>query len=335
MTPKLHSTRLLTDTDRDDLVQRYLAGVSMAELERATGRQRKTISDVLKARGVRIRSLSESRRTLAANHQAFSEWIPEACYWAGFIHADGCITQRAQGGSRVLEVHLARKDRCQLEALRSFLGSEHKIVDYNSVGFGGPNLMSIFSIASPELSADLTAAGVKDADQLADALFHSPDFWRGAVDGDGSVKAHAEHPGQDQLVLNGDLSTIRAFQSFLHSRGLALGCNPGRVSTIWKLATKGTTAQAVAGLLYPDGCVALARKAEQAAVLRAQGRGRPLLKVTEEMATQAMRDYTAGHTVAEVAVLHGVSAQTIRRAFARHGFKLRTRSERALLHSGR
>jgi len=60
---------------------------------------------------------SLSFRMYTRNDNAFSNITLEACYWAGFIAADGCLYNK-----RELRVCLSNADKGHLEKLRNFIG---------------------------------------------------------------------------------------------------------------------------------------------------------------------------------------------------------------------
>ena len=62
-----------------------------------------------------------SSRPTISNECAFTDYSEDSCYWAGFLAADGCVT------NGILKVCLNYDDTSHLEKLRAFLGSTHSI----------------------------------------------------------------------------------------------------------------------------------------------------------------------------------------------------------------
>ena len=131
--------------------------------------------------------------TSTLRKDAFDDESPEAMYWAGFLMADGCIHKPLHRPSYRLYVRLAEADICVLERLRSWLKAETTITtgdaedDRKFVG----RRYAVLQVTSNELCCSLMALGVvpnKTGVATAhESCIDSPHFWRGMVDGDGSV----------------------------------------------------------------------------------------------------------------------------------------------------
>ena len=98
-------------------------------------------------------------------------------------------------------------------------------------------------------------------------LAASSDFWRGCIDGDGTVGVYSGIP---TLKLFGSEWLLEAFVEFLDSAGLRRthrGRRPSvrQCQSIFAVSTTGTTAAGITKLLYGDATVALDRKAVKAA----------------------------------------------------------------------
>lgn len=63
-----------------------------------------------------------TKKPTISNEHAFDEYSEEACYWAGFLAADGCVDSKFR-----VRVMLKYDDYSHLEKLREFLGSTHTI----------------------------------------------------------------------------------------------------------------------------------------------------------------------------------------------------------------
>lgn len=218
-------------------------------------------------------------RTCEVNDAAFDVLTPESLYWIGFLFADGNVHQdvikgprksRATAGSPALNIGLSAVDRGHLEKLRTFLGSTHAISErppHESAPTyeGGPNVhtgASVYlSVRSKQICAALTSYGLvtKRTRVPVPEVAKSRDFWRGMVDGDGSVDVY-DYPS---IRLAGQIPLLNRFSEFMIQNGLpALNLFEG--DRVWQIGTTGTTARVVIDCLYTDAVVALDRKMARA-----------------------------------------------------------------------
>lgn len=107
---------------------------------------------------------------------------PDELYWCGMIHADGSVDPVK------LQVRLAQKERYVVEQFLEFLRQETKISHVDRVTNYGRNEMYLVASAVKHRAAvaNLIDLGVKG--DLTPELYASRHFWRGLIDGDGTVK---------------------------------------------------------------------------------------------------------------------------------------------------
>jgi hypothetical protein len=249
----------LTDLQRVEAVERYSRGQTCAEIAADFSVSGVAILSVLNRRGVEI------RRRCKIRHGAFNELAPEAAYWCGFLFADGNVHRVSLTRQPTVGVDVAERDREHLEKLRSFLGSTHKI----SIGNRSP-LSYQFRFASTQIAERLCELGRYEG-SIASQLAASSHFWRGLVDGDGSLGCYAKRPGSEpsaQFRLCGERRALLAFTEFLReegSTGANLTVRPHK--SIYSVGTSGWSAARIVQLLYEDAPVALDRKAETARLI--------------------------------------------------------------------
>ncbi|MFI5487794.1 hypothetical protein ACIBXA_19930 [Micromonospora echinaurantiaca] len=192
---------------------------------------------------------------------AFDRLTPEACYWIGFLFADGSVCYR-QGHKPQISVGLAARDRDHLVALRNFLGSTSAISEPT------PERQACqFSVRSFQLCDRLLSLGRYD-DRVDDALRASRDFWRGVTDGDGSIGSYKRSSSSirclSQFRLVGRRPVLEAFAAFLRMHRID-GPTVRPHKSIYCIGTTGRSAEKIIGLLYEGATAALKRKAEAAA----------------------------------------------------------------------
>jgi len=165
----------------DTFVSLWNKGTTIRQMASSLGIGRASISKSLIASGIDINSsVSRSKRMskININLKDISNETPEACYWLGFILADGSIYKN------YLEVSLSNKDIGHLEKLRDFIAPEATIryrEDTNACRL---------SIGSVKLVELLESKGISRRKSTESYNLYVPKheehFIRGYIDGDGS-----------------------------------------------------------------------------------------------------------------------------------------------------
>lgn len=189
---------------------------------------------------------------------AFSELTEEAAYWVGFLMADGYIN-RAKRGAPDVALCLAFCDVGHVEKFKPFLGSSRKITISK-----GKYPAAIFSVSSGEIVARLESLGVTTHKTLtakvSDELLFNPYFWRGVIDGDGSL--HFSKKMKFSLSFIGSKMMCQQFLQFSRSVECGWGVNiyPRKTEGIFATGLSGREAVQVAHTLYSNAMVSLDRK---------------------------------------------------------------------------
>jgi len=181
---------------------------------------------------------------------------PEALYWLGFLFADGHISK-----SNTLELCLSRTDIGHIEKFRAFLKSDYPIKF-------GTRRNTVLKIGTPGVveRARVLGLGARSLMRVPSSeMAQSRDFWRGAVDGDGTLYLRRN---TISLTLIGGKAMVQAFASWaqLHCPRLrSVVAEKRHVPGLFTFSTEGKTAQELVALLYDGATVALDRKANLAA----------------------------------------------------------------------
>jgi len=192
---------------------------------------------------------------------AFAEISAESAYWLGFLMADGCVTPR-----QVILV-LQERDESHAREFLDYVGCADRPSRPANRGRGVRVVVSSVPLAR-QLMAFGLMAGRKPLAAVGPELARSPDFWRGVLDGDGTVKM-ATNGGMPQLSLVGYPKLISQFSSFL-SQVFADGYTPrpyrhSQSAAVRLVSTSGRRAQAALGAVYYHGArFALPRKRARA-----------------------------------------------------------------------
>lgn len=236
----------------------YEACHNIAAVARKYNAPHPTIRQIIRRAGGKTQ---RNRHTLNENAFNDAECNREACYWLGFLLADGCVTEKAVGQT-MLSVGLHRKDVDHLRRLRDFLGSSHSISD------NGRHVR--YSVKSDHLAQTLSTYGIVPRKSLIakvpEVMKFNRDFWRGVVDGDGCLSFYKHRRGwiRPTISLIGTLNVIESFRDFARSVSPGSKSEPTKADKIWHIYICSRHAVALAAYLYQDGDVALSRKAESA-----------------------------------------------------------------------
>lgn len=253
----------------EEIKIRYAIGESSAALGKEFGVTHNAVNQIIRRSGLKVRTFHESRKTLPLNHSAFSIVTPESAYWIGFLMADGCV----QGNYVTLQ--LAEKDKDHVYKFRDFLKSKHAVMIIppkikNDRGVMNSTTAYRFSFSCKQIASDLSRYGVVPNKSLIAKVLNlenNRDFWRGIIDGDGSVmiksKKLVDYP---TISLCGSQEIVKQFREYVIKN---TGCSDiqsyrSKYSNIVFSSATGTYAAILAKILYENSTTSLDRKQESA-----------------------------------------------------------------------
>lgn len=258
-------TYKLNAEQRDQLAADYLTGLSLRALCRRYGLScHKSAMSILQKRGVARRQCGRTR-SHTLNESAFDTITEESAYWAGFLMADGCILRHAGRNPEGVAVKLAVSEANHLEALRAFLQTDSAVEVVNTDAFGESWSQARLCVYSRRLTCSLGKFGILPAKSATASVIGLEDnrhFWRGVVDGDGSLFWLKTKRWRDApcLSLCGAKPLLEQFSSFA---GHFLGRKSPAIHQAVGMHTirfAGSTAVRLAKHLYDSSAVALHRK---------------------------------------------------------------------------
>lgn len=205
----------------------------------------------IRSQGVRV------GRGLPVRDDAFTTMSPEVAYWIGFLLADGNVHHDKRTG-RAGRISLALSPIDEAHVLRfgtfiNYVGAIERRPTYTRIAF-----------TSRRIAADLASYGVVPKKSLIASvdprLAEDRDFWRGMVDGDGSVALGSD--GYARLMLCGTEAVCEAFRRYITSR-IATRSRVRKLEgrQVWAIEVHGNGAAVIVRLLYDGAAVALPRKA--------------------------------------------------------------------------
>lgn len=262
--PQRHKV-ILSPPQLHEIATSYQSGETAMSIAKRFGITNRRVSGILENACVSVRGYTSRNAKLPfGNVFANPETSEEAAYWIGFLLADGCMRERSRGHSYDCSVGLSANDISHLEKLRSFTGLNNKIrcrrTKANSYKDGA--MIAEYRFTHPDIIATLIDYGIrprKSKTAIADGrLKDNRHFWRGVIDGDGSI-LNKKHTYAIQLV--GSNETVTDFCRWI---GVLVGYEPmvAKHSTIFKCRISGPFALRVIELLYSDALVFLDRKKE-------------------------------------------------------------------------
>lgn len=132
-----------------------------------------------KSCGCDMSEILREKRGFTLDETKFETITDDSAYWLGFLLADGNVSHNT------ITINLKTGDRNHLEKFRSFMGGNQTISLKKDVRMSG------YAFGSIKVAKDLAGWGIVPNKSLIakpdNRLKDNPHFWRGVIDGDGSV----------------------------------------------------------------------------------------------------------------------------------------------------
>lgn len=266
---------VLDEEELKKLSEQYLAGRSLRDLDLLWGISRPTIKILLEDNGLDIRPAHVQRRRHSCEYSFFDKIdTEEKAYWLGFIMADGSVCKTGHN----LSLGLGIKDIGHLYKFKEHLKATQPIWE-NKVACR-------ISISGIEMIRSLEQLGVVP-NKTFKAIVPKIDmglsrhFWRGIVDGDGSLSLSLSS-NQWSVSLVGTIDIICGFQQVAH-RICETRAQPRqhwKTKGIYNIIIGGNNkAKKLSHWLYNDSTIFLDRKYAKYKEIQAvstKRRGKPL-----------------------------------------------------------
>jgi hypothetical protein len=200
-------------------------------------------------------------RPLPLDQNAFNEPLSkDARYWIGRLMSDGNVHVNRRKRNTIPSIALVAKaaDLENIRAFRSFLKSGHKI------GFNRSTNSVRFGFMSRNVASDLARYGVVPQKSLTAkvvGLETDSDFWRGVVDGDGSVRFNKLSSGHyPEVSVAGSQSLMVQYSCFVRAICPDILASVRQFGSIFRVVVHGASAARLSSVLYYKACTALRRK---------------------------------------------------------------------------
>lgn len=257
----------------------YESGLPLAAICKRFGMGDGTAHKMVSAR-CKMRSPHE-KKWKPCREDAFEIITEESAYWAGFLMADGSVTGAQCKRMRQVSLMLQEGDKGHIRKFLDWLNSDVSISIVKSRGFkrkgseDKEHLLASASVSSNRLVESLVALGVVPRKtycaKASDAVAMNKHFWRGCIDGDGTVivwqqsKEKGGIAARPVVRLAGHRDLVEQFAEFVST--VIPGYKPSIAKTSSHIVTSsvvGANAIALARHLYADCTIALDRKLDRA-----------------------------------------------------------------------
>lgn len=178
---------------------------------------------------------------------------PEA-YWCGYLQADGGIYTRARTQSHwkpSTSIMFGQKEQEPVQAFVDFFGGEGQVRHIErQTNFA---MQTLYQASTSKHAIRLQELGIK-TDDWHESLRLDPHFWRGMIDGDGSVGWVTNGGKQYPVVaLCGSQSDMQRFSDFVFMT-IGRRYKVGAARSIFRVACNGKPAAQLIRALYFEGC---------------------------------------------------------------------------------
>ena len=179
-------------------------------------------------------------------------------YWIGYFRADGCLVTRSYD----VQAIFAQTHQAPVEAFRRYIGADNEVKFSERESNFGPNPM--YKITSAKPGPALLALGVKT--ELRSDIYQQAAFWRGLLDGDGSVGIiyNRGYP-YPSITWSGRLEDMQHCSEWVAKTLDRKAPKVGVARSIFRVGLVGTPAFNLIKLLYENQYSALPYKVEAAA----------------------------------------------------------------------
>lgn len=258
---------VFSEQDTNKIVCLYKESGSCASAMKEFGVSKSVILNLLKNNGVEIVKPCDRKfyNGVTIDRTRFVKFDNEFdCYFYGLLLADGSLAEP----KNTIQISLEISDLHILKELKEYLNSSNKIHTVKSVRKFKETTMCSFVFGDKIISENLKLQGFEPKkttkEKLPKFIKEYPEmekhFWRGFVDGDGSLRQiHSSI-----LELCGSFEIISGFENYCQK----IGCAPkkfrsdNKTSNFYRISYSGEDARKIARELYKESKIKLNRKYE-------------------------------------------------------------------------
>lgn len=260
----------LTAEQHTEIISRYTSGELASPLAREFGMHPAAVGKLLEREGIEKHSRTYTNRLgHTVNERAFDSLTDDTAYWVGLLMADGNVHKN------MVSLRLKESDIRHIEKFRTFMGGSQKITAHSSTSGGKTFVKHGYQFNSPTVVARLAELGITERKSFTATpppeLLDNRHFWRGMIDGNGSLGIYPSPRSRTKEIVNlelvGSRNVVDAFCAFA-SKYLDRPVNTHSYKSIFKMSLGGRPAARLVALLYDDASTALDRKAAKAGEIK-------------------------------------------------------------------
>ena len=242
-----------------------------------------------------------------ATRQSLALTNPVHAYLFGLIQTDGHLSQGTRNRGK-LQIELSHRDADVLEQLAAAIPYYSRLsTRTRSTNFSSAHTSVTLCVCAKEFRDELVSLGMRagrksETIDVPPCEFSQADYFRGIIDGDGSLGFTANgYPFLSLCTASERLAA--AYGSFTRNiTGKEKSLRRNARDRMFNHVIFKEDAQAVAAVLYYEGCVAMARKMQAASAVRAWQRPQGMRKVHQKKFwTDEQDSYILTHAIAESA----------------------------------
>ena len=196
---------------------------------------------------------------------------PDHAYFFGFAQTDGSL-YAGIGQKGRFAIELSQRDEAVLHSFRSLFDVYSRVSYRERTTNFGPHRAAVWTVSNLAFRRELIELGLASGRKSATVAPPTPpysvrDYMRGLIDGDGSVGfTRTGEPFLSFVTASQPLAEFFCAQA-LTVAGAYRSVNRNTRDGVYNPMVAGEPAVALAAWLYPEGCLALDRKREAAALV--------------------------------------------------------------------
>lgn len=251
----------LTKDEVRTICREYVGGKNGYALAHQYGVTSQTVYYHLEKNNVARRPKSEAVRKYSLDQEIFGTITEKSSYWVGFLLADGCLSVGKRG--KTVRLKLRSSDFQHLEKFRKFMDTDKPIYTGSGIRKGTECFWAKVVISSEKVFNDLLRYGLSPRKSLnRELIIHKLEnnrhFWRGMVDGDGSLGIYGKRKNPRLSLYSGSSKLLQQFLDFLPENIARNGIYFS--SNIFSIDYGCAPAKKIISLLYSDCSIYLDRK---------------------------------------------------------------------------
>lgn len=251
---------------------------------------------------------------------------PVHAYLYGLIQTDGHLSQGTRNRGK-LQIELSYKDADVLKQLASAIPFYSPIsTRTRSTNFSYAHTSATLSVFAKEFRDELVGLGMivgkkSETISVPQCRFSQPDYFRGIVDGDGSIGFTSNGFPFLSLCIASEKIAVTYSEFITSITGKVKKLERNSRDDIFNIAIFKEDAQSMAAVLYYEGCVGISRKKLMALAVQAWERPQGMRRVMQKKFWSDEQDrYIFAHTVSESALALQRTEQSVKmRLWRLHG----------------